>query len=191
MVRVRSARALPVLGAAILLGGCAALADRPDSVAAFPDGEPVPAVLVGVPPSVIVDRALVDLDSGDAFRVERARAVLLALPVEDVEAIRRRARSGEHGSGRRLSALAILAERGEPLDDWAASEIVEMTLREIEGAEPGGRAAILGLERLRAMGDSARGALRAVGGPGEPRAALAERLLRLLGPARELPEPRP
>lgn len=190
-MRARSPAAVGTIAAALILAGCAAVGEPRAPAPLGPEPEPVPAVLVGVPASVIVDRALVDLDSGDSYRVARARAVLLALPSDEMEPVRRRARAGVPGSDPRLGALAVLADRGERLDDWAASEVVEMTLREIESAEPGGRAAMLGVERLRSMGDSARTALRAANGPGGTRAALADRLLDLLGPARELPHPRP
>jgi hypothetical protein len=176
---------------ALLAAGCASTGEATATAAFVSGAEPVPAVLVGVPAAVIVDRALVDLGSGDPFRVARARAVLLALPPEEIEPVRSLARAGIPGSEPRLGALAVLAERGEPLDDWAASEVVEMTLREIETDEAGGRAALLGVARLRSMGDCARAALRTAREPGGPRAALADRLLALLGPARDLPGARP
>ena len=167
------------------------MSDGTDVSPAVAGAEPVPAVLVGVPGAVIVDRAIVDLGSGDPYRVARARSVLLAIPPEEIEPVRRLARAGIPGSEPRLGALAVLAERGEPLDDWAASEVVEMTLREIETDEAGGRAALLGVARLRSMGDCARTALRSAREPGGPRAALADRMLALLDPARELPHARP
>jgi hypothetical protein len=181
-------RLLSALPAILLAASCAALPEEP----ARGTPSPVPAILEGVPAAVVVDRALVDLDSGDPVRVRQARRVLLASASEDLEPVRARARRGAPGSPARLAALAILAERGEPLDDWSASEIVEMTLREIESGEDSGRATLLGLSRLRGMGDGAVEALRAASRPGSPRESLASRLLAILGgPARVLSEALP
>jgi len=178
------------LCAATALASCASPPEEspPDPRA----GEGVPAVLEGVPPAVVVDRALVDLDSGDPARVRHARGVLLAADASQIEPLRVRARTGRPGSPARLLALGALAERGEALDDWAASEVVEMTLREIDADREGGRAAVLGVARLRQMGDAGVEALRAAARPGGPRSDLARRLLALLGePARALSEARP
>lgn len=176
----------PVALAAILLfAGCASV-----------PGPPVPApVAEEDPPAVVADRAMFDLDSGDPELQARARGLLLALPAGScVDALRRRARTSPEGSEARLELLGVLAERGEPLEEFDVPEVVAMSLRAIDRSGAPSRSGLLALHRIRALGDAARPALREAAGSDGPRAEAAARVLaRLFGeiPDRGLRDARP
>jgi len=130
---------------------------------------------------VVVGRALFDLESGDPQRTARARSVLVAVPESPaLDPLRERARTASRDSAQRLDALAILAERGEPVDGCEAEDLVAMNLREIERRERSGRPVILALDRLRNMGEAARDPLRDEARHGGPRARVASRILSVL-----------
>lgn len=168
-------RPFPAWPLLLLLAGCAAPGTPP--VERWAEGE-VPDTLAGLPPAVIAERALFDLDSGDPERADRARCVLLALPEgPGLDAVRDRVRAGRAGTSSRLEALAILAERGDPLEAAAAEEVVSMCLREMARPDPARRAAMLSMDRLRGMGETARPFLREASRPGGPHSAEAARAL--------------
>ncbi len=177
--------------AVLALAGCAAPATRPQPPAPAADSEDVSEV----PPSVLAGRALFDLDCGDPAREARARCILVAMPAETaVRALLARVRSTAPGSDARLDALAVLAERGEPLEGVEPGEVVSMSLRDLSRDRTPTRGALLALDRLRAMGEAARPALReAAASPGAASDAAARLLLVLYGerPARGLREVRP
>ena len=111
----------------------------------------------------------------------RGRCVLLALPDgPGLDALRERVRSAPAGTASRLEALAILAERGDPIDAAAAEEVVSMCLREMARPEPSHRARMLSMERLRGMGAAARPFLLEASRPGGPVSAEAGRALHLI-----------
>src|SRR5512139_3535474 len=100
---MRPANAWPLV---LILAGCASATGTAGEDAA---GGEIPEALAGLPPAVIAEHALFDLDSGDPERAERARRVLLALPEgPGVEVLRARVRAGPAGSTARLEALAVL-----------------------------------------------------------------------------------
>jgi len=163
---------------ALVFAGCAS---TPDPLPDPPEDPGIPDTLAGLPQAVVAERALFDLDSGDAERVRRARCVLIALPEgRAVEALRDRVKAGPAGSAARLEALALLAERGDALDEAAAEEVVTLCLREMARPEPSRRAHMLFLDRLRGMGEAARPYLREASRPGGPDAAEATEALRVL-----------
>ena len=160
--------------AAFLLAACASV-PCPPSPGTVPADAPVPDALLGLPAAVIVGRALFDLDSGDPERMERARCVLLSVPGEEATGpLLARVRAAPRGSAARLEALALLAERGEPLAGVEPAEMVAMSLREITRGDPSGRAAVLAAARIRALGEAALPALREEARPGAPLAEAAE-----------------
>ncbi len=185
-------RPRPAWSLALLLAGCASAG--PPAAAPPAEGE-IPDSLAGLPPAVTAERALFDLDSGDPDRVRRARCVLLALPDgPGLDAVRARVRSGRAGTDARLEALAVLAERGDPLDAAAAEEVVSMCLREMSRPDPVRRSAMLSMDRLRGMGEAARPYLREASRPGGPHAPEAARALSVLfgeAPDHRLREARP
>lgn len=173
---MRPASAWPLL--LVLLAGCASTVEDP---AESPEESGIPDTLAGLPPAVIAERALFDLDSGDPERAERARCVLLALPEgKGIDALRERVKAGAAGTSARLEALALLAERGDALEAAAAEEVVEMCLREMGRPETSRRAFMLSMDRLRGMGDAARPFLREASRPGGPDTEAATSALRLL-----------
>jgi hypothetical protein len=175
MASMRSARAWVIC---LLASGCASGVAGSQ---AAPGDEPLPDVLAGFPVAVTAGRALFDLDSGDPDRVRRARCVLLALPEgPGLDGLRERAAKGPPGTSTRLEALAILAERGDPLDGSEGGEVVAMCLRELGRQEPTGRSCMLALDRLRGMGRTALPLLREESRPGSPYAEEAARALRVL-----------
>ena len=142
---------------------------------------PVPDLLLGVPVSVVVERALFELESGDPGRAARARAVLLAIPPGPAtEPLRARFHAAPRGSALRLDVLAILAERGEYPEGSDAGEVVEMSLREIARGDPSGRPALLAVERIRSLGEGARGPLRVAARDGGAASDVAGSLLRVI-----------
>ncbi len=171
-------RSAPLWAAALLLAGCAAASrPLPPRFEAAPDTEDVS----GLPPSVVAGRALFDMESGDPAREARARCILLALPDgAAIDALRSRVLTAAPGSAPRLDALALLAERGDPLAGVDPGEVVSMSLREIGRPEPSARGALLALDRLRGMGEAARPALRAEANADGPRSEPAARVLLLL-----------
>src|SRR5688572_14657034 len=187
-------RPRPAWPLALLLAGCAAAGGGDPGGAGAPE-EGIPDVLAGLPPAVTAEKALFDLDSGDPERVRRARCVLLALPEgPGLDAVRARVRARPAGTESRLEALAILAERGDPLDAAAAGEVVSMCLHELSRPDPAGRSRMLSMDRLRAMGEAARPYLREASRPGSPRAEAAAGALRVLfdeAPDHRLREARP
>jgi hypothetical protein len=172
-------RSALLAGWVLLLAGCASVAE-PEAPPVEPDPGP-PDILDGLPAAVAADLAIFDLDSGDPERAARARGVLVALPAAScVDALLGRARTDPPGSDARLEILAVLAERGEPLEEFPAVEVVAMSLREIARREPASRPALLALDRLRGMGEAALPPLREAAESDPPRAELAARLLELL-----------
>jgi hypothetical protein len=176
----------------LILCGCAT---GTEEARVDPGEAEIPETLAGLPVPVIVERALFDLESGDPARVERARCVLVALnDGPGLDALRERVRSRPAGSTARLEALAVLAERGDPLEAAAAEEVVSMCLREMSRPEPSRRAFMLSMDRLRGMGETARPFLLEASRPGGPVSAEAARALLLLygeAPDRRLREARP
>jgi hypothetical protein len=169
--------------AILLLAGCASLPAPPAAAPVADERGPATDVLAGLPPTVVADRALFDLESGDPERQARARGLLLALPAWScVDALRRRAVSAPEGSEGRLETLGVLAERGEPLEGIGIGEIVAMNVREIDRSGAPSRRGLLALDRIRALGESAREALRGEAAADGPRADAAARVLsRLFG----------
>jgi hypothetical protein len=171
-------RAMPWAFTLLLLPGCAT---APSTSSRAPAAEEVPDNLAGLPAAVIGGRALFDLDSGDPDRVRRARSVLLALPEgPGLDGLRDRVRTGDPGSPARLEALAVLAERGDPLEGIAPAEKVTMCLREMVHGDAALRSTLLALDRLRGMGEAARRPLRREARSGGPYEAEALRCLRTI-----------
>jgi hypothetical protein len=159
--------------------GCAS-APRPEPEAAAEEC-PVPDILLGIPVSVVVERALFDLDSGDPERAARAREVLLAIPAGPaIEPLHARFHGAPRGSVPRLDTLAILAERGECPEGCDVGEIVEVSLREIARGDASGRPALLAVERIRSLGEGAREPLRAAARDGGAASGVAGSLLRVV-----------
>jgi hypothetical protein len=180
---------------ALVATGCAAVAappaPPPPSSPAGPEAV-VSGLLEAVPPAVLVDRAIMDLDSGDPVLVERARCVLLS--VQDGEALgplRDRARSAPAGSAARLEAVAVLLERGEAAG-CPVADVVAASVRDLVRGGGASRGVLLALERIRDLGESALGELRAEALAGGPAGQAAARVLAaLFGEVRPLPEARP
>jgi hypothetical protein len=165
--------------AALLAAGCAA--PRAGSTGEEPPPPPpagVPAILEGLPPAVVLDRALFELESGSPERAAAARSTLVALEERAAgPALRARAAAAPPDSEERLELLAVLAERGDPLAGVGAEERVALVLREAERDARGGRGTLLALDRIRRMGQEGIRILRAEALPSRPRAATASRIL--------------
>lgn len=178
VVVLRGMRVLFVLTAA----GCAStVAPSPAAAPTAPRVAGVPELLLGLPPAVLVERALLDLDSGEPARAARARCILLS--VEDsaaLEPLRARARTAPRGSAARLEAVNLLLERGESPAAFTAEEVVAAGVRELARGDPAPRAALLALERIRSLGEAALPALRATASAGGSAGEAAARVLAAL-----------
>ncbi len=153
----------------------------------------MPELLAGLPTAVLVDRALMDLDSGDPLRAARARGVLLSVQEEAaLDPVRLRARSSPPGSAARLEAVSVLLERGETPEGCLVRDIVGASLRDISRADGPARGALLAVDRLRGLGEAGIRELREQALSGSALSKTAARVLAaLFGEARPLPETRP
>ncbi len=180
-----------LLCAALLLPACASPAPRSSS--SVPGRDLVlPETFAGVPASVVAGRAVFELESGDPARVARARGLLRSLEPAALDAWLLRASAAPEGSGPRRALLAVLSDRGETAEGYAAAEEAAACLDDIVSDVPGRRGALMAALRIRGMGERALPPLLDEARAGGPRGEAALRLLRMLGvPDRDLPAVRP
>ena len=164
----------------LLLGaGCAAPGPPDDPLDAPPHPSFSADPLDGLPVQVAMERALVVLEEEEGPAAQRARSLLLSLPVEEFAAIRVRAMAEPVGSLRRRTLLSLLLERGQPLPDWPVDEVVDACLREIRRTGPA-PPRVLAIAHLRMLGDRALPQLYAATLRGDATAASARAVLTAL-----------